>query len=424
MTPAPPPPAPTTPAKTPASASSGPVAGALARCVGDVGRFLAERWSAAPYHRPGADSGGFADLLSLDDVDAIVSSSLPRQPGFRLVRDGSPLDPAAYTRSAVIGGKTVPGVGDPAAIWAEFSRGATIVLQSLHRSWPPLTRFCRDMELELTHPVQANAYVTPPGTRGLGVHYDTHDVFVLQVAGHKRWTLYEPVLELPLPSQPWSAATGSTGDEVLSVELAPGDCLYVPRGVPHAAESLEGISAHLTLGVLAVTWHDVVREMVAGTAAELAFRRPLPPGFASADVVASQDLADAVAAMIEQLQEHLAKVDPAQVARAAVRRFWAGRPPIFAGQLAQLERLGTLGDGSLVRRRPGSVCHLTTDGDHLLVLLGDRELRMPVAAESAVLRLVAADNPIAVADLAPVADESSRRVLVHRLVREGLLELV
>ncbi|MEA2685212.1 MAG: hypothetical protein QOE93_407, partial [Actinomycetota bacterium] len=54
------------------------MAGALARCVGDVDRFLAERWSVAAHHRSEADAGGFADLLSLDDVDAIVSSSLPR----------------------------------------------------------------------------------------------------------------------------------------------------------------------------------------------------------------------------------------------------------------------------------------------------------------------------------------------------------
>ena len=267
--------------------------------------------------------------------------------------------------------------------------------------------------------MQANAYVTPRGERGLGVHYDTHDVFVLQVAGHKRWTLYEPVFELPLPSQPWSAADGAAGDEQLSVDLSPGDCLYVPRGVPHLAQSLEGVSAHLTLGVLTVTWHDVVRDVVAGTADELDFRRPLPAGFASDD-----HLTDGVAALVENLQAYLAKVDPSEVAARVGRRFWTGRPPIFAGHLEQLARLDTLSEASLVRRRPGSVCHLSVDGDDLVVLLGDRELRLPVAAEPALMRLAAASEPMEVSGLTADADEASRRVLVHRLVREGLLEIL
>ena len=39
---------------------------ALARCVGDTGRFVREHWARAPLYRPGADGAGFADLLSLD----------------------------------------------------------------------------------------------------------------------------------------------------------------------------------------------------------------------------------------------------------------------------------------------------------------------------------------------------------------------
>ena len=54
---------------------------------------------------------------------------------------------------------------------------------------------------DLGHPVQANAYATPAGAQGFAVHHDTHDVFVLQVAGEKRWLVYEPALELPLKDQ-------------------------------------------------------------------------------------------------------------------------------------------------------------------------------------------------------------------------------
>ena len=398
--------------------SPDPAATPLARCVGDTDRFLADRWARAPHLRPGADPGRFADLLSPTDVATLISS-LPRTPELRLVRDGKPLDPGRYTTSASVGGKQVPGAGDPARIYAEFDAGATIVLQSLQRTWLPVARFCRLLELELSHPVQANAYVTPPGERGLGVHYDTHDVFVLQLAGRKRWTLYEPVFELPLPSQPWAVSTSSAGDELLSVDLAPGECLYVPRGVPHEATSLGAMSAHLTLGVLAVTWHDVAQELVAGAADEVAFRRPLPVGFAGE----GDELAAAMPDLVSLLHEWLDKADTDAVAHRIVRRFWTGRRPILDGQLDQLAAARSLSDQSEVRRQPHAICRPSVvDGD-LVLLLGDRELRMPAALEPVVARLTAGPT-VQVGDLADAADAESRLVLVRRLVREGVLEVL
>ena len=72
------------------------------------------------------------------------------------------------------------------------------------------------MQLEETlgHPAQANAYYTPRAAQGLPVHHDTHDVFVLQVAGEKRWLVYEPALELPLQDQRYSAELGEPGEPV------------------------------------------------------------------------------------------------------------------------------------------------------------------------------------------------------------------
>jgi hypothetical protein len=398
----------------PAGAAAHP---ALARCVGDADRFLAERWGRAPHLRLGAgDDGGFADLLATADISNLITS-LPRTPEFRLVRDGKPLDAGRYTTSASVGGRQVTGAGDPARIYAEFHAGATIVLQSLHRTWLPLSRFCRRLELELSHPVQANAYVTPPGERGLGVHYDTHDVFVLQLAGRKRWTLYEPVFELPLPSQPWSSSS-SAGEELLSVELAPGDCLYVPRGVPHAATSLAAMSAHVTLGVLATTWHDVATELIAAAAEEVAFRRPLPIGFAEGD-----ELAAAMPELVSLLQAWLDKADTDAVARRVARRFWTGRRPVLDGQLDQLCLAADLSDGSTVRLRPDAICRLSVVEDQLVMLLGDRELRVPAELEPVVARLTGGAS-MPVGDLADAADAESRLVLVRRLVREGVLEVV
>lgn len=250
---------------------------ALRRCVGDPDRFLERYWGVEPFlHRR---EEGFPDLLDLDDVDHLVTETLLRMPSFRLVQDGKPLDPRAYTQTIRIGGRPVDRTIRPDLVARAFDRGATIVLQALHRHWPPVARFCRDLELSLTHPTQANAYVTPPTSRGFAVHHDTHDVFVLQTHGRKRWRVYHPLVELAGPEQPWKDSLGDPGKPVLDAELVPGDALYVPRGFPHDAEAREEVSIHVTVGVLAHTWLDLWRHVLRRAADHRPFRDALPPGF-------------------------------------------------------------------------------------------------------------------------------------------------
>ncbi len=393
----------------------------LARCVGDVRGFLDHHWTRAPLLRPGADPSAFTDLFSLDDVDRFVSSSSPRLPTFRLVRDGKPLDPSRYTRTARVGGQSVSGMGDPGRIFEEFRGGATIVFQGLHRSCPPLTRFCRALELQLSHAVQANAYVTPAGSRGLGVHYDTHDVFVLQLAGTKAWSIYDPVLADPLPSQPWKGTADDAGEPILAVELQAGDCLYVPRGFLHSARAQEELSAHLTIGIVTTTWSDVVREVLAGIAEEPEFRAALPAGYARDPAT----LAPAVDEALARLRKWLEGVDAEAVATTTARRFLGGRAPILAGQLHQLGMLDSLDDECRLRRREGSVCLvLPGEGERVTVVVGGgKELRMPAALEP-VMRRIAASGPFRLGDLGDALDGPSRLVLGRRLVREGLLEII
>ena len=101
-----------------------------------------------------------------------------------MAKNGSVLSTATFTRSGGVGAGITDQVADDKVL-AQLSDGATLVLQALHRTWPPLVRFGSALAAELGHPVQINAYVTPPQNQGFSAHYDTHDVFVLQVAGTK-----------------------------------------------------------------------------------------------------------------------------------------------------------------------------------------------------------------------------------------------
>ena len=198
-------PTPTQTTRTPRRAAEA----ALARCLDpfDAATFFAEHWEQRPLVVPRDERGRFDDLLSEADVERLVCSTAIRYPALRLVRDGGQLAGRRYT-SDVSWRPPFTSTADVPRVLAEWEAGATIVLQALHVNWHPLAVFCRLLEEALGYAVQANAYYTPRGSQGFAVHHDTHDVLVLQVAGEKRWFLYEPLLELPLKHQRYSAAAG------------------------------------------------------------------------------------------------------------------------------------------------------------------------------------------------------------------------
>lgn len=289
---------------------------------------------------------------------------------------------------------------------AEHAAGATIVLQALHLHWHPAAVYCRELEIALGCPVQANAYSTPASAQGFGVHHDTHDVLVLQVSGRKRWRLYEPLLELPLKSQRWSDELGDPGEPVQDVVLEAGDTLYLPRGWPHEAAAADADSLHITVGLHPQTRLDALRDALSECANDIEFRRAvdadgeLPP---------------------ELLERFAARLRPDAVARRARRRLVDSRRPILDGQLAQLRALDALGPFTPLQRRPTVIADLDTTDTGVTLRFEGKEVRFPPQATAAVAFAHAAAGPFTAADLPGTLDEPGRLVLVRRLVREGFL---
>ena len=398
---------PTTP--TAARRIPGASSSALARSIEPVeaNEFLDDYWGWRPLVVERKEPGRYDDLLSEADVERLVCSSGLRHPGFRLVKAGEKIQLADYT--ATIPWRPTPfsGTADVERIAAAFADGATIVLQGLHHHWLPLAVFSRGLEDELGHPVQANAYYTPRDSQGLAVHHDTHDVFVLQVAGEKRWLVYEPVLELPLKDQRYSKEMGDPRETVHDVTLGPGDLLYLPRGWLHQALTSETDSLHLTIGVNVYTWLDAFRGAVESLADDVELRRSVP------------DDGDGAEALLERLAERLR---PDAVAERRRRRFVKGRRPILDGQLSQLVALQDLTPETEVERRPTVIADLEApDGSVMLVFEGKR-IVFPAHAREAVEHAATADRPFSPDDL-PGLDEAGQLVLVRRLVREGFLRL-
>src|SRR6185369_12230442 len=227
-------------------------------------------------------------------------------------------------------------VVDPDRVAEAFADGSTIVLQALHHTWLPLARFCRALEVDVGSGVQANSYYTPRRSQGFAVHHDTHDVFVLQVAGEKHWRVYNPVLELPLKAQRWSSSLGEAGRPVLELTLRAGDTLYLPRGWLHEALTSDTDSLHITVGVNVRRWIDEARAELDVAEDELAFRQTID---------------------IEEPPE-LPTLDADAVRARARARFVDSRRPILDGQLSELRALATLTAEDELERRDTVIADL------------------------------------------------------------------
>ena len=396
---------------------------ALRRCIAtDPETFAREHWGARPLlsRRVGLPSC-FEDLLDLDGVDELLSRRGLRTPFLRIVRDGKVVGSAQFTGPGGAGAEIADQVRDDRVL-ALFGAGATIVLQGLHRTWPAVIDFSTRLGEDLGHPVQANAYVTPPSSRGFAAHYDVHDVFVLQLAGRKHWTVHAPVCPDPLRDQPWDryadAVTAAARDElpVLDAVLEPGDVLYLPRGYLHAATTLGGVSAHLTLGVHTVSRFALVEALCALVADDPDLRRSLPLGLDPADPEA---LAPHLRATLDALTGALHRVPAERVAHRVHERVWAGNRPEPVSPLAHTAFTDELGAGDAVRRRAGLRYRLRENADRVVLELPDRTMTLPAATAGA-LRALLDGQTVTVGEL-PGLDSADQLVLVRRLLREGVL---
>jgi bifunctional lysine-specific demethylase and histidyl-hydroxylase NO66 len=364
---------------------------------------------------------GFSDLLSPDDVDELLSRRGLRTPFLRIARDGTVLAAREFTGPGGAGAEIADQVIDEKVL-DRYAEGATVVLQGLHRLWPPLIEFAGALSTELAAPVGVNAYATPAGSRGFATHYDTHDVFVLQVAGRKRWRIHEPVLPDPLERQAAGGhavevAAVTDSPAVLDVVLAAGDSLYLPRGWLHSAIALGEASLHLTVGVRAMNRYSLIEALLDLAAKETALRSGFPLGL---DVTDPDQLAPELEATVEALRDWLPRVDADSLAERLRALAWKATRPAPIRPLAQTEAMADLDAEMVLTPRRGLRWRISTAGDDTVILhLVDRTITIPAYCEPA-LRALLAGPSIRAGDL-PRLSPGDQLTFARRMLREAVV---
>jgi bifunctional lysine-specific demethylase and histidyl-hydroxylase NO66 len=397
---------------------------ALSRCIDiPAEQFATQHWGHTPRLTRAAHGRDFRDLLDERAVDELVSERGLRTPFLRMAKGGNVLPGQRFTRSGGSGATIADQVADDKVL-AQLADGATLVLQALHRTWPPLIRFGSALAAELGHPAQINAYITPPQNQGFAAHYDTHDVFVLQVSGRKRWRIHEPVLVDPLPEQNWEklrdqVAARAAEEPLIDTVLEPGDALYLPRGYLHSAAALGDLTIHLTIGVHPVTRDSLLRQLVQVAADDANLRASLPMGVDLADPAV---LAGHVAATARALAEFAEGLNPAQSDAVAMKigaTLAENTRPEPIGPLAQGAAAATLTGLTPLRVRSGLRYALSTDAEHAVLRVLDKTVTMSATADTA-LKTVLSGGRFTPHEL-PALDPDEQLALARQLLREGIV---
>lgn len=401
-------------------------AASLARPFSDLGRlihptdietFRRDYWEKRHLLVRQADPGCFTDLLSLDDVDRVLSLSTMASDNLRVVVDGAE---TPMSDLATSGGGANGTTNALEELYRRYRTGSTIVLSALNQRWKPLQTLCRTLGAETSARFQANVYLTPPDSQGFKAHYDMHDVFVAQVHGVKRWRLHGAPYALPMRSQPYDKSRPEP-DVTDEFDLRPGDLLYLPRGTIHSARANDTASLHITFGVHPILWSQILRDTLEKVFIDDArFRTGLPLGFGSDDAMRDQ-VAEEFADLVRELADQLSA---ARMTADSYTRAASINLPVLRGHLTDLERLDTIDSSTTVRRRPALRWHLRSAENTVTLEFHNKAVHFPVRVTEELRYLTGDDGPgFRPADLPGNLDEPGRVFLVRSLVEEGFLTL-
>ncbi len=385
----------------------------------ETGAFFRDTWEKQPLCIRRDDPGYYEGLFELRNLDQVIAFTRPR------FLDPGDFEPDGPPRHNFVQGwladeepfptALFPGVSD---VHQAFARGKTVILRSMQQRWPAIATLCRGLEGFFSCPVHANLYLTPAGAQGFDAHFDTHEVFVLQLAGRKHWRIYGADRDLPLVEDAVPVGRDQLGPPTQEVLLQAGDLLYLPRGHVHEANTLEGLSLHLTVGVKVFRWADLLGQALADVVArDVRFREALPPG-----LLVGATPASAIQGRFRELLGGLAERARVEKALDQLASTFLEQMPVLPGGFfdAPEEQIDL---ETVLERAPGALCRVVQGED------GRVELRYPgnriggPGKIARALRFIAGTPRFAVRELPDDLTADSKLLLARRLVRERFLKV-
>jgi ribosomal protein L16 Arg81 hydroxylase len=214
----------------------------------DVAVFEREVFARKPLHL-GARDIPASGLEELDGWRRLLAGQVSRSQGARTVVD---LDPS----------KSAPSKGLSPELAALLDAGGPLIVNGVETMNQVVGQLARAVAAGLGGRAVVNAYISPYRRDALDLHADDHDVVVLQLQGVKSWTLGSKIARglahssLFVIDNASVSALARERDSFRSLDIHPGDLLYLPRGLAHRATARDSLSIHLSIGVFRSTGLD------------------------------------------------------------------------------------------------------------------------------------------------------------------------
>src|SRR5579863_7740618 len=195
-------------------------------------------------------------------------------------------------------------------IYDAYLSGDTVRLIGVEHYWAPVASLAASMHDAFAATIGINIFLTPPRSQAFPLHFDLVDTFLIQVAGAKRWQIWEPTYEQPMEtrlSQHHLPNVTVLDESKLKLcedsLLEAGDILYMPRGFYHKGTTEDELSLHVTATVKQVYWLDLLQRAFEVAALDhVNLREALPPGFLG-DPQVRQSLSQHFAGMLQSFCE-------------------------------------------------------------------------------------------------------------------------
>ncbi|SDE15416.1 cupin domain-containing protein [Belnapia rosea] len=244
-------------------------------------RFFAEYHDRKPLHVQGG-AAKFAHVLSWRQINRLLDMThIWSGHSLQLVMDGTPVPPEQYCGRATSRDNAQVLQPEAPKVRDWVKRGASIVMNDVDSLTPGLAAVSAALEGAGLGKAQGNVYISWQSHKAFPAHFDTHDVWAVQVEGEKTWNLWEGRAEWPIahpvfrnmPQAQHEQQKGKLRERVL---LRPGDLLYLPRGWYHDALAGAPASVHIAYGVHAPLGMDLLNILVERALYDVEFRKPLP----------------------------------------------------------------------------------------------------------------------------------------------------
>lgn len=226
--------------------------------------FLALLRNRRPAFQEGDNERKYDGLLSWSTLRTLIDDRAIRPEDVRMTSKRTAVPAPFYVAHDKL---------KPAAINALLSHGASLIVTALQSYVPALGVLCRHIAERTSDAVTIVAIASAGEDGALRSHYDREDVFVVQLAGRKRWRIFGESIANPVSSEGDFADPQS--EPIFDRTLRPGDALFLPSGYLHQCINGDDLSLHAVFGFTPVSGYRAVKSLLSLLADEPIFRTPL-----------------------------------------------------------------------------------------------------------------------------------------------------